>query len=225
MKAVFLACIMLTLAEQALACSPRQALTGRYDVDFTKQKAIYNELARDDQLITTITEAYAPICWETKTAGFSTSCDTIIPMCGDLPEVLVKQYPFVVNGSRQRTNEQDATLLQQEVDKIYKKWDERLKSPEPQKLGTAMPVMADPCDGFITCRGENCGCEMTGQGWKQVARSDGHAWAYLLEKNGEYRLCEGVSARGGYEENPCVPFEGGLAAFSSQYPNVNEARP
>lgn len=51
-------------------------------------------------------------------------------------------------------------------------------------------------------------------GWKEIARcDDGHTWAYVLEKGGDYLKCEGINALGGPEEHPCVPFTDDLEAF------------
>lgn len=58
------------------------------------------------------------------------------------------------------------------------------------------------------------GDKLKAAGWKEIARcDDGHTWAYVLEKGGDYLKCEGINARGGPEEHPCVPFTDDLDQF------------
>ncbi len=65
----------------------------------------------------------------------------------------------------------------------------------------------------IRCATPKCGCEYLKEGWKEVGRCDGHWWRYLLQKGKQLKLCEGVSARGGPSEFPCVDFSGDVAKF------------
>lgn len=60
------------------------------------------------------------------------------------------------------------------------------------------------------------GDKLKAAGWKEIARcDDGHTWAYVLEKGGDYLKCEGINARGGPEDHPCVPFTADLDKFKA----------
>jgi len=75
------------------------------------------------------------------------------------------------------------------------------------------------CYGFNSCRGSRdcrdspCGRDLLGDGWKEIARCDGHAWSYLMERDGEIMQCSGINARSGPTEDPCKPFSGTVENF------------
>ena len=65
------------------------------------------------------------------------------------------------------------------------------------------------------------GPELKKAGWNEIARcDDGHTWSYILEKQNNQLICEGINARGGPEEHPCVPFIDDLEKFKTKAANA-----
>lgn len=66
------------------------------------------------------------------------------------------------------------------------------------------------------CRGTGCGCDLVQAGWIERARCQGHQWRYVLQKGEELRICKGIAARGGHEEEPCQVYSEDLSRWSCE---------
>lgn len=78
------------------------------------------------------------------------------------------------------------------------------------------------CRSPRDCRESPCGQDLLGNGWREVARCDGHAWSYLMERDGEKMQCSGINARGGPTEIPCKPFSGTVENFKKCTHLINQ---
>jgi len=71
---------------------------------------------------------------------------------------------------------------------------------------------AEKC-ATATCKGKNCGCDLLKKGWREIASCNGHQWTYVLEKDGQRRICDGINGFTGPLEMPCKRFTGDLEEF------------
>ncbi len=79
-------------------------------------------------------------------------------------------------------------------------------------LGLSVFAIArDP--GVSKCRSSKCGLEFLKEGWKEIARCEGHQWRYLLQKGDQRKLCVGIDALDGPSEDPCVDYRGDVSQF------------
>jgi hypothetical protein len=64
------------------------------------------------------------------------------------------------------------------------------------------------------CKGEDCGHNLIKNGWVKVADcDDGHQWSYIIQKGAEQKICTGINAFAGPEEDPCKVFSGNIEKF------------